>query len=55
MATKRKADVSVPAEESDQLLIRPLWVQFIHAMFINLLVLFRARYVGDLLIDTVFK
>uniref|UniRef100_A0A673MYN9 Pre-mRNA 3'-end-processing endonuclease polyadenylation factor C-term domain-containing protein n=1 Tax=Sinocyclocheilus rhinocerous TaxID=307959 RepID=A0A673MYN9_9TELE len=25
MATKRKADVSVPAEESDQLLIRPLW------------------------------
>lgn len=26
MAAKRKADLSVPAEESDQLLIRPLWV-----------------------------
>lgn len=33
MATKRKVEVIVPAEESDQLLIRPLWVNesiFIH-------------------------
>ena len=26
MSTKRKIEVNVPAEESDQLLIRPLWV-----------------------------
>lgn len=29
MAAKRKVEVIVPAEESDQLLIRPLWVLFI--------------------------
>lgn len=27
MAAKRKVEVIVPAEESDQLLIRPLWVR----------------------------
>lgn len=47
MATKRKADVPVPAEESDQLLIRPLWVQFIQTLLI--VVIFRAKCFGDCL------
>lgn len=32
MATKRKVEMIVPAEESDQLLIRPLWVHFVFYM-----------------------
>ena len=34
MAAKRKVEATVPAEESDKLLIRPLWVPISHATYI---------------------